>query len=70
MEKKKLPLWTRVFLIYLCFAAYAILCLAIGGKDIQLKRRSTASIVETDNVGEILDGESIEQTFTTEMSVI
>ena len=70
MEKKKLPLWTRVFLIYLCFAAYAILCLAIGGKDIQLKRRSTSSIVETDNVGEILDGESIEQTFTTEMSVI
>lgn len=70
MEKKKLPLWTRVFLIYLCFAAYAILCLAIGGKDIQLKRRSTASIIETDNVGEILDGESIEQTFTTEMSVI
>ena len=69
-EKKKIPLWIRVFLIYLCFVCYCVLCVAVAGKDIQLKRTETEEIVETDNVGEVLSNESVTQTFKNEMKKI
>lgn len=69
-NKKKLPLWTRVLLIYLCFVCYCVLCFFIGGKDIKLKRVESSDIVETDNLGELLDGETVEQTFTADTVVI
>ena len=52
-KKKKLPLWSRVLIIYLCFVCYCLGCFAIGGKDIKLKRVASADIVETDNLGEM-----------------
>ena len=49
-KKKKLPLWSRVLIIYLCFVCYCLGCFAIGGKDIKLKRVASADIVETDKI--------------------
>ena len=69
-NKKKLPLWTRVLIIYLCFVCYCLLCFVIGGKDIQLKRVDSSDIVETDNLGELLSDAPIEQTFTADTVVI
>ena len=71
MEKKgKLPLWSRVLIIYLCFVCYCLGCFAIGGKDIKLKRVASADIVETDNLGEITEDKVVEQKFIADTNVI
>ena len=69
-KKKKLPLWSRVLIIYLCFVCYCLGCFAIGGKDIKLKRVASADIVETDNLGEITEDKVVEQKFVADTKII
>ncbi len=69
-EKKKLPLWVKVLLVYLCIAGYCLVCFLVGGEDIYLKRVHTSEVNEIDNIGEIVDGDVVEEDFISNASQI
>ena len=69
-KKEKLPLWLKVLLIYVCIAGYCLVCFLVGGRDIYLKRVHTGDVNEIDNIGEIVDGDVVEQTLVSNASEI
>lgn len=69
-EKKKMPLWKKVLLIYIAIVAYCGICFLVGGKDIYLKKVDTSDITEIDNIGEIVDGDVVEETIVSNASQI
>ena len=69
-EKKKKPLWFKLLIFYLCIVGYFLMFFAIGGKDVELKRVETSKVTTSDNIGEILDGDIVEQKFISEVSQI
>lgn len=69
-EKKKKPLWVKLLIFYLCIVAYFLMFFAIGGKDVDLKRVETSKVTVSDNIGEILEGDIVEQKFISEVSQI
>ena len=69
-EKKKLPLWLKVLIVYLCIAGYCLVCFLVGGEDIYLKRVHTSEVSEIDNIGEIVDGDVIQEKFISNASQI
>ena len=69
-EKIKKPLWVKLLIFYLCIVGYFLMFFAIGGKDVDLKRVETSKVTVSDNIGEILDGDVVEQKFISEVSQI
>ena len=69
-EKKKLPFWAKLLIVYICIVAYCFIFFLVGGDDIFLKRVNTAEINEIDNIGEIVDGDVVEETFVSEFKQI
>ena len=69
-EKKKIPLWLKMLFIYLCIAGYCLVCFLVGGEDIYLKRVHTSEVNEIDNIGEIVDGDVVEEDFISNASQI
>ena len=69
-EKKKLPLWLKVLIVYLCIAGYCLVCFLVGGEDIYLKRVHTSEVSEIDNIGEIVDGDVVQEKFISNASQI
>ena len=69
-EKKKIPLWLKMLFIYLCIAGYCLVCFLVGGEDIYLKRVHTSEVNEIDNIGEIVDGDAVEEDFISNASQI
>lgn len=69
-EKKKTPLWLKMLFIYLCIAGYCLVCFLVGGEDIYLKRVHTSEVNEIDNIGEIVDGDVVEEDFISNASQI
>lgn len=67
---KKAPFWVKLLIIYLCVVAYCFIFFLIGGEDIFLKRVNTAEVNEIDNVGEIYDGDVVEETFVSDFKQI
>lgn len=62
-NKKKVSFSMKVLILYLCIAGYCLVFFLVGGEDVFLKRVHTETINEVDNVGELLDGDSVEETF-------
>jgi len=62
-NKKKVSFSMKVLILYLCITGYCLVFFLVGGEDVYLKRVHTESINEVDNVGELFDGDSVEETF-------
>lgn len=69
-DKKKKPFWLKLLLVYLAIVGYCVVCFLVGGRDIYLKRMNTSEITEIDNIGEIIDGDVIEETISSNVSEI
>ncbi len=67
---KKAPFWVKLLIIYLCVVAYCFIFFLVGGEDIFLKRVSTSDVNEIDNVGEIYDGDVVEESFVSDFKQI
>ncbi len=67
---KKAPFWVKLLMIYLCIVTYCLIFFLVGGKDIFLKKVNTSEVNEIDNIGEILDGDVIEESFVSEFKQI
>lgn len=64
-EKKRMNVWTKVWIAFACFVAYAGLCFLIAGEDIDYKADTTQYIDSVGNVNELTDDVVIDQPFTT-----
>lgn len=63
--KKKMNVWTKVWIVFACLVAYSFVFFAIAGEDVDYKADATQYVDGMGNVSELIDGVVIDQAFTT-----